>query len=105
MFLTPGIEFLLRSTVPILLLCGTLYAASVLGTGYFGFAPPHWTFVIFSLVTGLGYTAARPWIHEFKNSRAAYTQGAVLAPKVEESRKELVASFIAESSSGYPGDV
>jgi hypothetical protein len=104
MFLTPGIDFLVRSSADYLFTCGIIYVTLISlkqllkPTLYI----PDWVPIFSSLVLRVGYMVAQPWIKEVKNSKAARAHGAVLPPHVKENHIRLAKSLTQEPNVGYP---
>ncbi|EKM75106.1 hypothetical protein AGABI1DRAFT_132556 [Agaricus bisporus var. burnettii JB137-S8] len=106
MILTPGVDFLIRSSANYLSTSGIIYLILILPKYY---AKPtwyisNWILVLSSFVLRIGYRVAQPWIKEITNSRAARARGAVLPPHVKENHIKLAKTLIQEPNVGYPQD-
>ncbi|KAF5354945.1 hypothetical protein D9756_005644 [Leucocoprinus leucothites] len=102
MILTPGIDFIARTSFDFILPCGVAYATLILGGGYLGLDTPKWAAAVLSFALRLGYIVSKPWVEEYQNSRTARANGAVLAPRVKENHIELVQDLVRELDHGYP---
>ncbi|KAF7762028.1 hypothetical protein Agabi119p4_10020 [Agaricus bisporus var. burnettii] len=106
MFLTPGIDFLIRYSADYLFTSGIIYLILILPKYY---AKPNWyisnwILVLSSFALRIGYRVAQPWIQEITNSKAAHARGAVLPPHVKENQIKLAKSLTQEPNVGYPQD-
>jgi hypothetical protein len=105
LLITPGIDFIVRGLVDFLLPCAAVYPTLAIGSSrLLGLEIPKWILLVSSVGLRVGFIVARPWINEYKNSRAARAHGAALAFHVKENHFELVKTLIHEIDDGYPGE-
>jgi hypothetical protein len=102
MLLTPGVDFILRTSFDFIVPCAVIYMTIILGSSYFELELPKWGLVAMSLGLRLGYIVSQPWISEYRDSKAARAHGAVIAPHVKENHVELVTKLVEEFDHGYP---